>query len=126
MSPFLRTMPIPTFAADGRRLRPHTARALEHLYSLSRVVVRRNAKGRILVARYRDAEGGHPLRLSALGGTRYSSKNNTTKVWEHKQLPTGDEAAAAMGEKVEDPKEVDLFVRAVFRAVPLSVMKQGA
>jgi hypothetical protein len=99
---------IPTYDADGTRLRSYSPAAIERLVSLNRVVptIRR---GRIVCATFRERDGSNPLRHSAHMGQRYSFDEllpSGHHAWKHKSLP-------------KDASE-DLFVRAIFRGVALS------
>jgi hypothetical protein len=117
---------IPTFGADGRRLRSYSLPAVERLLSLSKVVVRRNRRGRITSACFRPTDGANPLRLTALMGTRYSYQQQLDehRAWSHRRLIQRQDVEALMGEELLDEVEIDVYVRAVFRAVPLSVMRR--
>jgi len=96
---------IPTFAADGRRLRNRSLQSVENLLALSMVVVRRGRRGQILAAQFRPLSGANPLRHSALSGTRYSfhGQGAMRMVWSHR-----DHMGAAESD---------------FQAVPLSCSK---
>ncbi len=69
--------------------------------------------------------GANPLRATAHAGTKYCFHNRVgqSRVWEHKDLLGTKDVEALFGELT--PAELerrDLFVRAVFRNVPLSCM----
>lgn len=118
---------IPTYAADGRRLRAYSLEAIEHLLSLSKVVVRRNAHGRIKVAQFRGLAGANPLRSTAHAGTKYSFlvQNISTRSWQHKDLISSRDVEILFNlssSKDEELPSRDRFVRAVFLAVPASCL----
>lgn len=117
---------IPTYSADGSRLRPYTASAIAHLLSLSAIVVRKNRAGSIVVAQFRSASGAHPMRNSALCGTRYSflERIHESRMWSHRVLvprPSLEELEELAG-KVNDEAARESFVRSIFNAVPLSCL----
>jgi hypothetical protein len=119
---------IPTFAADGRRLRAYSLAAIEHLLSLSKVVVRRDERGRITVAQFRGLGGMNPLRQTAHAGTRYSFlvRCGDHKAWEHKDLLSSRDVELlfdlSKSSHEEELRSRDRAVRAVFLAVPLSCL----
>ena len=116
---------IPTYAADGRRLRDYSLAAIERLESLSLVVVRR-LNGRIRCALFRGLMGANPLRATAHAGTRYSflRRSGEVRLWEHAPLVQRQEIEALFegARSVEDARLLDRFVRAIFLAVPLSCL----
>lgn len=113
---------IPTFAADGRRLRPYSVGQIERLLARDAVVVRRNARGKILCAQFRAINGANPLRGSIHMGTVYSFEQhvNDSYVWSHRRLLQSQEVESLMGEPVEDLETLDRYLRNIFAAVPLS------
>lgn len=119
----MKTKKIPTFAADGKRLRAYSPDAIERLLSLSLVVVIRNRKGRILRAHFRPTDGANPLRASCNMGQRYYFLEHVGdhKVYSHTPLIAAEDAAELNG---QTPEELDRYIRNIFRAVPLSVMQQ--
>jgi hypothetical protein len=93
---------------------------------LSLVVVRR-VSGRIRCALFRGLMGANPLRATANVGTKYSFLRrigDRSKCWElapliqRQKLELLFEGAHA----AEDERVLDHFVRAIFLAVPLSVL----
>jgi hypothetical protein len=116
---------VPTYAADGRRLRDYVPSAVEHLFKLSLVVVRRNKSGRVVLAQFRGVGGANPLRATALAGTRYSfiERLHESRCWSHRRLLPREAVENLLGKPVEDAVTLDRYLRAIFRAVPLSVMK---
>jgi hypothetical protein len=113
---------IPTFAADGRRLRNSSPEAVERLLAREQIVVRRNRRGRIICAQFREDNGANPLRKTAHMGTHYSFEEhvNDCYVWRHKPLPQPQTAARMMGEEVEDERLIDRYIRRIFQNVALS------
>jgi hypothetical protein len=100
---------IPTFAADGRRLRPYSLRAIECLLAQHRVAVERNHLGVIVRATLRPVDEGRnpigvaPVLLQPKAGTRYSFeiRCGDRKIWQHHRVPE----------------------RAAFECVPASIMR---
>ena len=111
------TKKIPTYSADGSRRRRYSLEAIERLLSLHLVVVQRNRKGAIAVAMFRPLSGANPIRPTAHTGTKYSF---------HERLDDGHHAWTLHGLPQNEHEDADLFVRAIFRAVPLSCMKRDA
>jgi hypothetical protein len=113
---------IPTFAADGRRLRNYSPEAIERLLIRGMIVVRRNKRGRIICAQFREDNGANPLRQTAHMGSNYSFEEHCgdAYVWQHKPLMKPQTAARLMGEEVEDERIVDRYVRAIFQNVAIS------
>jgi hypothetical protein len=117
---------IPSYAADGTRLRKDfSEEAVEHLLALSLVVVRRSPRGRIQCALWRGETGAHPLRATAHLGTRYHRlrrvSETSLKIYELRDLLGERDSDVAKLSPVERAQR-DLFLRRVFREVPLSVM----
>lgn len=110
-----KTRYIPTLSSDGQRRRRYSLEAIERLLSMDLVTVQRNRKGRIAFAAFRSSLGASPIRPTAHIGTKYSF---------YERLPDGHHAWALHGLPTNEHEDADLFVRAVFRAVPLSCMKQ--
>jgi hypothetical protein len=103
---------IPAYSPDGRRRRNVSAGAVERLLNQDKIVIRKNKNGRVTCVQFLCEDGANPLQSVAHGGTKYSFQRRfgLARVWVLKNLaPSGDEDA-------------DLFVRCVFRAVPLSVL----
>lgn len=120
---------VPTYAADGRRLRSYTLEAIERLVKLDLVAVQRNRHGRIVLANFRPVDGANPIRTTAHLGTKYSFNEHLPSgltAWKHRALLRDERAlAATLGELADDPADADLFIRRVFRAVPLSCLTQS-
>lgn len=116
------------FASDGRRLRDYSLRAVELLLAISRVVVERNKRGEILCATFRPLSGANPLSKSAHMGQRYSYAQPLADghyAWRHRELIGERDIEALFGELTEHELESrELFIRAVFRAVPLSILRR--
>jgi len=97
-------------------MRHHTLTQIENLLQHGRVSVVRNRRNLITEAHYRQADGASSLPDTFRGGTKYVHEEHLRSghtVWQHNWLPrTGSSA--------------DLFVRAAFRAVPLSVLQRAA
>jgi hypothetical protein len=123
------TVKIPTYASDGRRIRAYSLDAIEHLLSLSLIVVKRNRHGKILAAHFRPQDGSNPLRATASMGQRYSFHapvgNDGMRAWTHKQLIQRQDLEALLGLPLDNDKELDLYIRGIFRSVALSVMQRG-
>ncbi len=121
---------VPTYASDGRRLRRYTLEAIERLERLNLVAVQRNRHGRIVIAHFRPTDGANPIRTTAHMGTKYSFNEHLPSghmAWKYRRLIRDERALAAMfGESPDDVEDAELFVRAVFRAVPLSCMAKPA
>lgn len=116
---------VPTFAADGRRLRNYTPEAIEHLLSLSLVAVERGRKDRIKCAFFRPTSGASPVRPKAHMGTKYSSNEllpSGHHSWKHRRLLQSQHLEEILGVPVANEKELDRFLQSVFRAVPLSCL----
>jgi hypothetical protein len=89
------TQEIPTFAADGRRLRfSYSLAAIERLSGLSKVIVKRNFRGKILCVHFRAKDGDNPLRATAALGQRYVYLEHVgdRRCYSHKRLPEGGPA----------------------------------
>ena len=119
---------IPTYAVDGTRLRDYAASAVDHLFKLSMVVVRRNKKGVPVSAQFRETvTGANPLRSSSLAGTRYSflEQIHEVRVWSHRRLIPRSDLEEIAGQPFKTEQECERFVQAIFRAVPLSCIKEN-
>ena len=114
---------VPTYAADGRRLRSYSLSAIERLHKMSMVAVRRNRYGKIVAAFFRHSDGANPILCSAHTGTRYSDLVRVgpdTRAWQLRGFIQRQDLEAVLGEKLATKEELDLYVRRIFRAVPLS------
>lgn len=108
---------IPTFTAEGTRWRDSSQEAIERWLASGRVIVKRSRNGRIVCAQFRYVpNGASPVRKTPPRGQRYSRIRNLgeARLWQHKRL---------VQRRDLEEREADLFVRAVFRAVPLSILK---
>jgi hypothetical protein len=116
---------IPTYAADGGRIHPRTPESIARLLSLSLIVVKRNRKGAICAAHFRPTDGANPLRATANMGQRYVYEQpvgNGYHAWTHRELIQRQDLEMLLGIKLDSREDVDLYLRGVFRAVPLSCM----
>lgn len=119
-------MTIPTYAADGRRLRSYTPSAVARLISLDQIVVECNRKGKIVCATFRPASGANPIRKTAHLGQHYSFREALPSghhCWKHSNVLTRREAGELAGHDLEKV-EGDRFIRTVFWAVPLSILQR--
>ena len=116
---------VPTFASNGKRLRNHSVAHVEQLGERGVVQLSRNAKGRIKACQFLTAIGANPLQKTAHAGTIYSFFNRCgdVQVWEHKQMVQRQDAEALFGLPIERSEDLDLYLRGIFRAVPLSCMR---
>ncbi len=119
---------IPTYAADGARLhgvrlRDYSLSMIERLLADSRVVVRRNRRGRIVSAQYRADVGATTLQANSLAGTRYSflEQIREVRVWSHRRLIPREDLELLAGKPL-DKAACEQFVKTIFRAVPLSCL----
>ena len=89
------------------------------------MIVKRNRSGKIACAQFRYGREPSPIRKSAHRGQRYSVIRTfgDARLWQHRRLIQAQEIEYLMGERI-DSYEADLFVRAVFRAVPLSILRR--
>lgn len=105
--PFLKTLEqeIPFYDCNGKYQGKAKAQRIAHLLKLHRISVVRSRHGKIVRANEISSE----TLKTAHCGQKYSYQENLqgARPWRHKPLPKG---------------EADLFVRQIFRAVPLSVM----
>lgn len=121
---------IPAYAPDNStRRRSYSLEAIERFLSLDLVVAVRGRKGKILRVYFREPDGGNPLRTSAHMGQAYSYDETLPSgrsAWKHRKLVRDErDLAALFGEPPDDPIQADLYVRAIFRAVPISCMAQA-
>lgn len=117
---------IATFSPSGGPLRRYSLSAIERLLSMDRVVVKRNHHGRIVEAIFRQADGASPVRATAHLGTAYSFEEPLPSghyAWRHRALVRDESSLEALfGELPDDRQDAELYVKAIFRAVPLSCM----
>jgi hypothetical protein len=121
---------IPTYRANGKRLSDSSLERVERLLALKLVVARRDRHGRIRNIQFKW-ENGHlePLRKTAHMGQHYSFplwiEGHRTGTWDHKPLVRDERSLEALfGEKPDNREEAERFVQAIFRAVPLSCLKE--
>jgi hypothetical protein len=115
---------IPTYSAEGRRLRDYSVAKVEDLLSRSMVVVERKRNGHIKCAHLRPSSGASPVRKTAHMGQHYSFKErlpNGRRAWNHSKMLVRSDIEGLIGKPI-DVEDTELFIRAVFRAVPLSIM----
>lgn len=119
---------IPTLSADGQRWRGYSLEAIERLRGKDLVTVERGRRGQIKVAYFRKIDGANPIQATAHMGTRYSFEEPLRSghfAWTHRELVRDDNSLAAIfGVPPDDRADAERYVRAIFRAVPLSCMKQ--
>ncbi len=117
---------IPTYGADGQRLRNYPLRSIEWMLSLDEVVVQRNRKGSIVCAHLRAEGGALTILDSAYMGQHYSFDERLPSgrsAWRHSPLLQRADRKNLMSEGFNS-EQVDRFVRRTFRAVPLSCMSR--
>jgi hypothetical protein len=118
------SLKIPTWRADGSRFRDFSLEAIEHLERLSKVVVKRSRRGKVLAAHFRPTDGSNPLRATATLGQRYHVLEHAGnyRLWQHRRLIPSQDLEQLLGVALDSPEEIDLYLRGIFRAVPLSVL----
>ena len=117
---------IPTYAADGRRLRNYPLLQIENLLTSGAVRVDRNRRGEIKAANFLPVSGS-AANISAFMGQTYSFHEHLPsghRAWKHSSLFRGSVRELLDADASE--RERDEFVRNIFRAVPLSVMAASA
>ena len=116
---------IPTYGADGLRRRNHSLETLLYMESRKTAVLQRTRKGEILRAQF-CGESSVRSRLKA--GTRYSYLEQICSQhgWVHSRLPSIPVACPQALTNNELAAEVDYQRRLAFRAVQVSVRKNGA
>lgn len=129
LSPVSQSQKIPAYAPDNStRRRSYSLEAIERFLALDLVVAIRGRKDKILRVYFREPDGGNPLRASGRMGTKYSFDQTLPSgrsAWKHRELVCDErDLAALFGEPPDDPVEADLYVRAIFQAVPISCMTQ--
>jgi hypothetical protein len=87
---------------------------VERLLSLSLIAVKRNRRGEIVCIHFRPRDGANPLQASCTMGQRYSflERVGDGRCWAHKRMLAPPD------------EERDLYLRRVFRAVPLSIFRR--
>lgn len=117
---------VPTFRADGRRVRDYSMEAIARLLALGMIVIARSRKGRITCAQFKSDAGANPLVKSAHMGQQYSYEQALPSghyAWRHREMIQRQDVEMLFGERPESKRELDLYVRAIFRAVPLSCLR---
>lgn len=123
---------IPTYTADGARLRDYSLASIERLLEQERVTVQRAPTGVILCASFRPTDerqnplpGRNPVAKKVHRGTYYSSlkSDGNSRVWQLHKLPTSRDFEHLYG-RPRNRRESELFARAVFRSVERSVMRE--
>jgi hypothetical protein len=116
-------MKIPVYS-DGRRLFNRTLADIERLETKGRALIERR-KGRIVCAHLRPTEGASPVRTTAHMGQSYSYAQplpSGHRAWKHSNVLISNRTVSEIVGKEVDSEQADLFIRAIFRAVPLSCM----
>lgn len=111
---------VPTYSADGKRLRNYSLASIESLLVSDRVAVERNRKGEITCATMRPADKSNPILKSAHMGQSYSFLQNLPsghRAWSHSRLLDESELTS------EGIADAEKFVRDIFFAVPASVSR---
>ena len=116
---------VPTFAANGKRLRNHSSAHVEQLELRGVAQLSRTPKGRIKACQFLTSLGANPVQKTASTGTVYSFYNRVgdAQLWEHRQMVQRQDVEALFGLPVERSQDLDLYLRGIFRAVPLSCMR---
>jgi hypothetical protein len=125
MKPKPKSRLIPTYRASGRRWRDHALPTIERWLALGLVVVSRSKKGRITCAQFKSDGGENTLVAHAHMGQHYAYEQHLPSghyAWRHRDLHQRQEVEAHFGEKLDTREAVDLYLRGIFRAVPLSCM----
>jgi hypothetical protein len=121
---------VPVYGANGKRLRNRSMASVETLLEQGKIMLTYTKRGAIKAAQFLDGGGANPIRTTAHLGTQYSFHNRIRQdaplfAWEHRPLVQPQDIEALFGETVESQLDRDLYVRAIFRAVPLSCMTGG-
>ena len=129
MSPVPETTLIPTYAADGARLRNLSLPAVEHLLSINDVIVRRDKAGNIKRAQFIEVLTPGPQKENgSLVGQTYSYLQNLPsghRAWRFSELLCSESKEQLSAEGLEK-EDIERFLMATFRAVPLSCMSAVA
>ena len=116
---------IPTYAADGARLRNLSLPAVEHLLSINDVIVRRDKAGNIKRAQFIEVLTPGPQKENgSLVGQTYSYLQNLPsghRAWRFSELLCSESKEQLSAEGLEK-EDIERFLMATFRAVPLSCM----
>ena len=116
-------MLIKTYSAGGQRIRDYSEEAIAELVRKGRMVVTRSVKGRLLSATFLPAET-RAVQKTAHMGQRYSFDEKLPsgrRAWKHADLLSPETIERLAGEPLLQ-NEIDLYIRAIFRAVPLSCL----
>ena len=115
-----------TYSAEGKRMRDYSLAALLRLAGLRKVYFTFGSRGRLLHATFLPHDGSRLLKRTAYKGQKYSYSErvgDTHRAWKHADMLS----PASIQSLVRRPlvaREIDLHIRAIFRAVPLSVMRR--
>jgi hypothetical protein len=112
---------IPTYAADGSRLRNRRLAKVLDLESRKQVVLRRNGKGKVQSAHFCE-KSRSPVQAQWKAGTRYSYEKKSR--WTLAPLPRMPVSPGQCPS--ERAEELDRERRKAFQAVPLSIVRQPA
>jgi hypothetical protein len=80
---------IPTYAANGARLRDRSLDSVLRLEELKKVALKRDRRGRVRGCQFLSDAGANPIRKSAHMGQRYSYMKRIgehARIWQHRQL----------------------------------------
>ncbi len=117
---------IPTFAADGRRLRNYSVESVERLSNLHLItVVRAGRKGAIVSAHFRSPGGASAIKRTAHLGQKYSylARIGQSRLWQHQPLLQRTDRRQLEADTADDRAAAELYIRGIFRAVPLSCLQ---
>jgi hypothetical protein len=101
-------MSIPTYSADGKRLRDYSLSAIQSLFQQGRVTLEHGRKGRICRAYFRatdsqqNAVGTNPIVKRPHAGTHYSfvGQVGSARLWQFQELPDSREPFRAVERSV--------------------------
>lgn len=117
-----------------RRIRPYSLGEIEHLLTLSQrgelpgrhLIVKRNRRGEISAATFVAKQSEEELLDTRYRpGQRYTFEEPLPGgffVLQHRDLPGREDIERISGLTFESQQEIDPFLRAIFRAVPLSCL----
>jgi hypothetical protein len=117
---------IPTYAANGLRLSDSSIERAKRLLRMGYAAARYDRRGNLRVIQCISDVGRDKLRATAHMGQHYASLQTLpsgARAWKHNKLIQDERLLETLfGEKPDNLKQADLFVRAIFRAVPISCM----
>lgn len=117
---------IPTYRASGRRVSDSTPERVKRLLEAGLVAASYTRHGRLRSIQFKHDAGTNPVHKSAHQGQHYAYPQALPSghhTWKHRELLGRGDIEALFGELTpEELEKRDLFIRSVFRAVPLSVM----